>query len=457
MPFHSFVMFAAMRTGSNFLEANLNALPGVVCHGEVFNPAFIGKLNRTELLGMDLPAREADPLRLLALMRAEEGLSGFRQFQDHDPRVTEAVLDDPGCAKIILTRNPLEAYVSLLIARETDQWKLTNARKLRSSRVHFDAAGFEAHLDETGEFYRYLTRRLQITGQTAFHIDYDDLQDIGVLNGLAAFLGVTARLEAVDGKLKKQNPEPLESKVENPEEVEAALARIDRFNFSQIPNFEPRRGLVISGLVAMRDLPLVFMPVGASDARVAEWMASLGEVLVGQDWRGFRSWRLDNPGFVAFTVTRHPLARAHQVFCEIVAGGMPDFRRALMRSYGLPLADPLDLDAHRDAFLGFLRFLKLNLSGQTGMRVPGAFATQTATIQGMANLRSPDLVLRHDRLESGLAHIAAELGLEPPPLPPEEEGAYPLAAFVDDEIEAAAREAYLRDYDAYGYTDWREA
>ena len=50
--FDRFVMFAGMRTGSNFLEANLNALPGVVCHGEVFNPHFIGKKDRTEYLGI---------------------------------------------------------------------------------------------------------------------------------------------------------------------------------------------------------------------------------------------------------------------------------------------------------------------------------------------------------------------------------------------------------------------
>ena len=40
--FTSFVVLAEMRTGSNFLEANLNALEGVTCHGEAFNPHFIG-------------------------------------------------------------------------------------------------------------------------------------------------------------------------------------------------------------------------------------------------------------------------------------------------------------------------------------------------------------------------------------------------------------------------------
>ncbi|MEL7131520.1 MAG: nodulation protein NodH, partial [Pseudomonadota bacterium] len=40
--FDYFVVFAEMRTGSNFLEANLNALDGLSCYGEAFNPGFIG-------------------------------------------------------------------------------------------------------------------------------------------------------------------------------------------------------------------------------------------------------------------------------------------------------------------------------------------------------------------------------------------------------------------------------
>ncbi|NBO20432.1 MAG: nodulation protein NodH, partial [Rhodobacteraceae bacterium] len=48
--FKSFVVFAEMRTGSNYLEANLNALSGVLCHGEAFNPHFIGKKDQTDYL-----------------------------------------------------------------------------------------------------------------------------------------------------------------------------------------------------------------------------------------------------------------------------------------------------------------------------------------------------------------------------------------------------------------------
>ena len=42
MAFEYFVVLAEMRTGSNLLESNLNAIDGIECHGELFNPFFIG-------------------------------------------------------------------------------------------------------------------------------------------------------------------------------------------------------------------------------------------------------------------------------------------------------------------------------------------------------------------------------------------------------------------------------
>ena len=58
-PFDSFVMLAEMRTGSNLLEAALNALDGVTCHGEAFNPALIGYPKRSEMLGLSKAERDA--------------------------------------------------------------------------------------------------------------------------------------------------------------------------------------------------------------------------------------------------------------------------------------------------------------------------------------------------------------------------------------------------------------
>jgi LPS sulfotransferase NodH len=459
--FDRFVMFAGMRTGSNFLEANLNALPGVTCHGEVFNPHFIGRKDQMEMMGITIAQRDRDPLKLLArLAERTEGLSGFRFFHDHDPRVLAAVLPDPRCAKIVLTRNPVDSYVSWKIAQETGQWKLTDAKNLRTARVRFDAAEFAAHLERLQAFQMTLLSGLQTTGQTAFYLDYDDIQDVAVLNGLAAFLGVEARLDAPDGTLKKQNPDELADKVQNPEEMAAALAALDRFDLGRTPNFEPRRGAAIPSFVAAGDAPLLFLPVrGGPEDDILRWMDGIGAGGLMRDFtqKDLRQWKRARPGHRSFAVVRHPLARAHAVFAgRLLAGRMADVRQAMARMLKVDLPPTPDAGAHRAGFLAFLRLAKMALAGQTALRLDAHLATQTAVLQGFAQLQCPDVVLREDRLVAGLDWIAREAGVTAPPfVASPAPGADLLAALYDAEIEAAAREAYQRDYIGFGFADWR--
>ena len=63
--FSSFVVLAEMRTGSNLLQAQLNRVPGLRCHGEVFNPAFVDDPATRSFLASTRAARDADPLGLL--------------------------------------------------------------------------------------------------------------------------------------------------------------------------------------------------------------------------------------------------------------------------------------------------------------------------------------------------------------------------------------------------------
>jgi LPS sulfotransferase NodH len=462
--FRSFVLFAEMRTGSNFLEANLNALEGVSSYGEVFNPHFIGKKDQTELLGITLEEREADPNRLLARLRdATDGLSGFRYFHDHDPRVLDAVLADPACAKIILTRNPVDSYVSWKIARATGQWKLTDAKRLKSAKVAFDGEEFSAHLAAMQAFQLRLLHGLQTTGQTAFYIDYDDLNAVAVLNGLAAFLGVEARLKAPDDTLKKQNPEDITDKIENPDDMRAALARLDRFNLSRTPNFEPRRPAAIPTSVAAADAPLLFLPVRSGpDAGIRHWLAQLGAggLIDGFEQKTLRQWKRDHPGHRSFTVLRHPLLRAHVAFREkIVSGQLAEQRRHLITAYKADLPNPgdpfPDTEAEREAFAIFLHYAKLGTSGQTGLRVDPNWASQTAIMQGIAGFQPLDLILREDRLAEGLAYLAAEIGVAAPVLHPHDAAETALAAIHDDRLEHAAEAAYHRDYMGFGFGRWR--
>lgn len=461
--FDSFVMFAEMRTGSNFLEANLNALPGVTCHGELFNPHFIGKKDQQSLFGIDLAARGTDPLSLWRAVRAATpGLAGFRYFHDHDPRIFDVVMNDRACAKIVLTRNPAESYVSWKIAQATGQWKLTNAKNLKTARIRFDAEEFERHLDGLHQFQIALQHRLQISGQTAFYLTYEDIQDIDVLNGLAAYLGVEARLDAPDGKLKKQNPEDLSSKVENYAEMAGALARIDRFDLSRTPCFEPRRPAAIPSYIAAGSL--LYMPImGGPTPQVRGFLAGLGPVETAFNRKSLRQWKLDHPGYRSFTVVRHPLVRAHAAFSTLLDQPAADLRTALQRVQGLKLPKPgrgfADAAAFRDGFMGFLRFLKLHLAGQTGLKIDARLASQSAAIQGFAQFTPPDAVLREDRLTEGLAWLAAETGAmtgaiatflpAPPPVEP-----FPLEQIHVPELDAAAHEAYGRDFEAFGFSDW---
>ena len=61
--FDYFVVLAGMRTGSNLLEEQLAAMPGIVSHGELFNPHFFGKPEMTSKWDLSIQARNADPVR----------------------------------------------------------------------------------------------------------------------------------------------------------------------------------------------------------------------------------------------------------------------------------------------------------------------------------------------------------------------------------------------------------
>ncbi len=461
--FESFVVFAEMRTGSNFLESNLNAMEGLTCYGEVYNPYFIGKPDTSELQGFTLADRVKDPSALWQKLKANtKGMAGFRFFHDHDLRILPELFADPTCAKVVLTRNPMESYVSWKIAQATGQWKLTDGKFLKSAQIDFDAAEFEQHLENLQSFQITLQNELQRIGQTAFYLDYEDINDLEVLNGLARYLGVQP-LAQLDVGLKKQNPEPIADKLRNPDALSASLARLDRFNLARTPNFEPRRMATVPQFQTSSAAGLLHMPLRSGpDAQVEAWMeTSFGALETGFTQKTLRQWKRKHPQHRSFSVLRHPVARAHDVFCRrILAGVMPEIRLQLIQAYRLPLPEgKLDypsLDAHRDGFKAFLQWLKLNLGGQTGLRVDGHWASQAAVLQGYANFQTPDMLLREERLEDGLSYLCDELGLEPGELPPElPHGFTPLADIYDEQIETLAQAAYQRDYVMFGFKDWR--
>ncbi|MDW4498003.1 nodulation protein NodH [Sulfitobacter sp. D35] len=471
--FDLFVILAHMRTGSNLLESNLQALEGVRCHGEAFNPYFIGAPDAENLLGITQAKRDADPARLLARIRDHDGrLGGFRFFPDHDPRILGRILDDPRCAKIILTRNPLDSYVSLKIAQTTGQWKLTDVRRRRDAKVRFDADEFRRHEAAMREFSARVGHRLQVTGQAAFRIAYDDLRSVEVLNGLAEYLGVAGRVKRLAADLKAQNPQAMAEKVTNPEEMRRALAASDRYDLDAAPEFEPRRSAAVPAYVTAARAPLVYLPIRCGpEEQVLSWLAALDNTEIsalgtGLSQRSLRQWKRRHPRHRGFTVLCHPARRAHAAFCRHILGvGGPRYSaiaRLLRRQYGVGIPEDSDdagynLDAHRAAFVGFLEFAAANLNGQTAVRVDPAWCSQYAAVQGFADFALPDVLIRESTLETDLPRLADSVGLAsvPPPGPAVKDMPFAFEDVYDDAIESAAQRAYRRDYMMFGFERWR--
>ncbi|MCI2400115.1 sulfotransferase family 2 domain-containing protein [Aliiroseovarius subalbicans] len=464
--FDYFIIFAEMRTGSNFLESNVDQFEGLKCYGEAFNPYFMVTPKTKDLFGVTVKMRDADPMLLLERMKENtSGIPGFRFFHDHDPRVFDAAIDDPRCAKVVLTRNVVDAYVSRKIAWATDQWALNNVKDAKKQKVTIDPEEFERLVYRLKGFQLKVKDRLQRTGQTAFHIDYDETQDLDVLNGLGRFLGADHEITEFAGKYKKQNPEPLSEKVRNYDDLVQAAADIDLFDLGRVPSFEPQRTPVVPTYVSAGDAPLIYLPVrGGPEDRVRSWMTSLGEVGDGFTQKTLRQWKRRHKGHRSFTVLRHPVARLHAVFCKHFLQDGPEtyweIRNVLRSTYDVPLPEQIpdktyDRRTHHAAFLGFVDFVKTNLTGQTGIRVDATWATQSSVIQGFGQFMLPDHIMREDQLEGGLANIAREIGVDMPPLPAQAPDApYALADIYDKTIEAAVRSAYQRDYMMFGFGPW---
>lgn len=460
-PFRSFVIFAGMRTGSNLLEATLNAIKHVTCFGEAFNPYMMGWPDKEELKGITMAEREADPMRLLDAIFSARNLNGFRYFHDHDPRVLDAIMDDPRCAKIVLTRNPLDSYVSTRLARATNQWKLNETETPIPATIAFDAAEFRETMEANTAFLHTMQHRLQTSGQTAFWLNYDDLRDTAVLTGMMHWLGRTDLREVRPASDQvPQNPREMAAKVTNLAEMEAELGRLDPFQMHRLPNFEPKRGPAVPNfLAAGAGHGLIFMPVqGGPNDGVEAWLHEAGAVEGGFNQNSLRQWKRAHPRHRSFTVLRHPLARAHAAFRALLGARKADLRDLLRAVHRVPLppegddlAATLAGPAGLEAFAAFLDFLRRNLNGQTTVPTHPIWASQSEVVGGFARFAPPDILIREAELLRDLGRLAEDAGIASPPPLPDPEAVPDFLA--DDALRKAARAAYLRDYVMFGFEE----
>jgi len=478
-----------MRSGSNLLEQSLNQFAGLHCFGELFNPAFIGgPSDRQEDFGFTMAARERDPAALIARMieRSADVLPGFRFFDGHDPRVLQYVLDDQACAKIILSRDYLDSYVSLEIARMTDQWLLREAPHRKTGRIRIDPQAFAQFRATKTAYFSEIRRKLQKNGQTAFEIAYPAQKEPEVLNGLARYMGLEEKLKSIRETICRQNPEPLSEKIENFAEMQASLGNLT--DDLQAATSDPMMRANIPKMVTCVSQPLLFAPIpGGPNDEVLRWMNCLdgGEVLssgladsvsaaeilhTGHSRRTLVEWMQSNPGLVTMTAVRHPVVRAYDAFMTRIFSTLPgsfdQIRQHLINHYDLQLPGPEDIatqayriNHHRAAFHTFLRFLRDNLAGQTSIRIDGHWASQMSFVTSFNTAVPIMLVAKEGQLDMAFRHIEALLDVTPPALGPPIQRKYEFS--LDEtytrQTENLARKAYKADYSGFGFDDYQAA
>ena len=461
--FRYFAIFGTMRTGSNLLERQINQYDGLICHGEMFNPGFIGASGVDRFEGLHLSDRERDPMALIERMIATSDgkLPGFRIFQGHDQRVEAAALAADDCAKIILRRDPLDSFVSLGIARKTDQWILGNATTKRSATITFNAGEYESYLTELEAYYARIRRALQSAGQTAFELRYEDLKSPEVMNGLSAFLGHPEERRDFKEPIKRQNPEPMSEKVENYPEMMAALGNIGAGATA------PARAVPTIGareLILCDTPPILFAPVpGTARNPVMSWLKDFGGSLLRDlNQKELGNWLDQSGGAVSISLVEHPLTRAYRVFQKRIFA--KDGNRygvivdRLTAHYGLniPDEDPT-LDETQAAFETFLEFLKVNLAGQTSLRIDPEWDLQTRFLEGMSAthpiahvIRDRDFPRRSQQIAALFGRDVGRGGMA------SHGGGHPLAKFYTPRLEKLCRDAYRLDYRHLGFGAWKD-
>ncbi|MEM0991199.1 MAG: hypothetical protein AAGK00_20220 [Pseudomonadota bacterium] len=435
-----FVIFAAMRTGSNLLEKTLAELGDTVCHGEAFNPAFISGPQYTDCLGYDVARRDADPLGFLARMRAEAepSIPGFRIFPGHNEDVARHALSDQDCRRIVLRRDPLESYISLKIARSTGQWMIRNARRRMDWRIAFDATEFQAYRLEIRAHYDWITDELARSGQAALWLDYADLTDRDGMERAARHIGSKGQLPC-DPPIVRQNSPHLSDKVSNYAEMCAVLG------LSPEPA-PPSTGRVatdvVDGVKLPTRVPLAYAPIEGPGFEAA--LSFIYRI----ERRAFGGPSISNSalmisarrreycptlnsetdivaqlqGRFAFTVVCHPMERLLSVFDRAVFG--PDWQsspvRAVLGTMFPDLPRPQAVaetneSALRDLFLAFINLVSEARGGRGPLPLVPAWRDQNDLLRSYTDRIHLDRVVRFSELKQFATDLSDRLGVAPLP------------------------------------------
>ncbi|MFK5922829.1 MAG: sulfotransferase [Verrucomicrobiota bacterium] len=230
-----FVIFGSMRTGSNYLISLLNQVDEIICHGEVFNPGFVGLREDLEVhFEHDIKdvSKRDDNIELFFNRVVEahsDKVTGFKIFPGHHSYAINRVLGDKSIRRVHLKRDILTSYISLCQAKESGVWKIDSCidgnvkslRRMRRKRARYDckirfvSADYEEYRNKIQQFYRKLEADSEKNDIPLFEIWYKDLHNSEKLDELLEFIGVEERGHLFDEIIVKQSDSDLEERVDN--------------------------------------------------------------------------------------------------------------------------------------------------------------------------------------------------------------------------------------------------
>ena len=237
-----FVIFCRARTGSYSLVSRLNSCPDITCHGEVFKKRHVEvPAGHRRRLGLGIAERNAGPLDFLARLRALDPGDhvGFKVFPPHlawAPGLFE-LFRRPEVRKVVLYREPLATYASLLRMQATGEHKLgADAPAAPAPKVRFARASFTKFAVNHNWF---IALAQAISGlPNSFVLGYDQINDPDAIDALLRFLGSAARGADTATALRKQYAGTLEDAFENWDDFAAFLKKAPDF-FPPPPTSHP--------------------------------------------------------------------------------------------------------------------------------------------------------------------------------------------------------------------------
>ncbi len=226
-----FVIISIPRTKSNAFIGFLNSNKEIDCHYEAFHKDKVFMLQKylasTGLENCDdTAARDRDCFGFLRRLYLSKGkfskAVGFKIFPGHNASIMDYCLQSPHIKPIILKRNHVFSYTSLMIASRTQQWGCQRKDWVKTARVRIDPKQFFAYAKKSDHFFKEIEAKIEKEKKEYLTIYGEDINRFERYEPVWNFLGVQGKHD-LKSPFVKQNPNTMAERIENYEEFVSAL------------------------------------------------------------------------------------------------------------------------------------------------------------------------------------------------------------------------------------------